>query len=235
MYIEQLRHTQGNFTLSIFDQMIAMPGKCTAVIGENGAGKSTLFRVLAGALKPNALTWSASQTQVLKILFHDAFAVLNKRLRVSDHVELSTKLHNTSAEKVESLVAEFNLGEIWSRYPPSLSAGQLTRLRLIKTLLADPDVVLLDEPTTGLQFSATESVVNCIAVLLEQHKSVVVSTHHLIELTPLQPYLIGLKNGQVVLSEEWSATYENYHNICNLMRQLGSGSRDELSLHGCSI
>lgn len=227
MIIERLRHQQGSFTLSITEQVIALPGVCTAVIGENGAGKSTLFRVLAGALKPREYELKGHGAESKKVLCHDAFATLNKRLRVSDHVAWSARMHNAPKALIASLVDDFQLMHLWERYPASLSAGQSTRLRLVKTLLADPDVVLLDEPTTGLQFSAAERVVNCIELLLKQHKSVVVSTHHLIELSPLKPYLVGLKSGEVVLDEPWSEQYENYNNVCRLMRKLSTEKWEE--------
>ena len=220
MHIERLNYRRGQFELAIERQVIALPGRCTAVIGENGAGKSTLFRILAGAINAQGSFNTGDEKQ--KVLFHDAFAQLNKRLRVSDHVNLTASLHQTPKLRVDEVVADFNLLELWSCFPPALSAGQLTRLRLAKTLLAEPDVVLLDEPTTGLQYSAAEQVVRCISLLLSQGKSVVVSTHHLIELSPLKPYLVGLKAGKVVLSEPWSERYENYAAICELMRTLSA-------------
>lgn len=218
MHIDELYHEQGSFTLSIKNQIIGSPGQCTAVIGENGAGKSTLFRILSGALKPNKIIWS--EKNIRKVLFHDAFATLNPRLRVIDHLTWSASMHGASHLFIKKVSDDFDLATLFKRYPSSLSAGQMTRLRLAKTLLAEPDVILLDEPTTGLQFSAAEQVVSCISILLKQGKSVVVSTHHLIELSGLKPFLIGLKDGRVILSENWSLKYEHYNQVCELMRSL---------------
>lgn len=218
MRIDDLYHEQGSFTLSIKNQVISSPGRCTAVIGENGAGKPTLFRILSGAIKPNRLVCTEKNTR--KVLFHDAFATLNPRLRVIDHLTWSASMHGASDSMLKRITEEFDLAMLFKRYPSSLSAGQMTRLRLAKTLLAEPDVILLDEPTTGLQFSAAEQVVSCISILLKQGKSVVVSTHHLIELSALKPFLVGLKEGRVILSEDWSLKYEHYNQVCELMRSM---------------
>ena len=148
MHIDELHHEQGSFTLSIKEQVISRPGRCTAVIGENGAGKSTLFRILSGALKPNKLIWTEKNKR--KVLFHDAFATLNSRLRVIDHFRWSASMHGAPSHFLHKVSDDFDLATLFKRYPSSLSAGQMTRLRLAKTLLANPDVILLDEPTTGL-------------------------------------------------------------------------------------
>ena len=76
MHIEQLNYRRGQFELDIDRQVIALPGQCTAVIGENGAGKSTLFRILAGAIKAQGSFNTGDKKP--KVLFHDAFAQLNK-------------------------------------------------------------------------------------------------------------------------------------------------------------
>jgi ABC-type multidrug transport system ATPase subunit len=142
MRIDELYHEQGSFTLSIKEQVISSPGRCTAVIGENGAGKSTLFRILSGALKPNKLIWTEKNKR--KVLFHDAFATLNPRLRVIDHLTWSASMHGAPPHFLHKVSDDFDLATLFKRYPSSLSAGQMTRLRLAKTLLADPDVILLD-------------------------------------------------------------------------------------------
>ena len=106
MRIDELYHEQGSFTLSIKEQVISSPGRCTAVIGENGAGKSTLFRILSGALKPNKLIWTEKNKR--KVLFHDAFATLNPRLRVIDHLTWSASMHGAPPHFLNKVSADFD-------------------------------------------------------------------------------------------------------------------------------
>ena len=131
MRIVELYHEQGSFTLSIKEQVISSPGRCTAVIGENGAGKSTLFRILSGALKPNKIIWTEKNKR--KVLFHDAFATLNPRLRVIDHLTWSASMHGAPPHFLHKVSDDFDLATLFKRYPSPrlrLATRRLTGLKL---------------------------------------------------------------------------------------------------------
>ena len=226
MVIKSLQFEYPNFTLDIQDLHIT-PGKLHVCVGANGCGKSTLFHCLSGALHAHSEISSGFD----KTLLHNAFATLNDRLTVLDHVEFAAKLHHTPPQALAHLINQYRLTELMRHKPSMLSAGQYSRLRMVKTLLAKPDLVLLDEPTTGLELTSTMLVVDSIEQLLAQGVTVLVSTHHLMELARLSPSIIGLYQGRNIGQIAWQSQFNHYESVLQLMLNIAHGEMSEGELH----
>lgn len=215
MYIHHCHFHYPNFALDI-QQLQLNKGQLYALIGGNGAGKTTFFNCLAGRIQ--------AQLQVSegfdKTLLHNAFATLNEQLTVAQHLAFVQSLHDATPSQRDAVIADFGLQSLLHQRPGQLSAGQYTRLRLAKSLLASPDLILLDEPTTGLQVSAAMDVVRSIEALLNKGVTVMVSTHHLIEMARLKPHLIGLKDGKNVLDTPWRDEFDHYQGVIDIMMSL---------------
>jgi ATP-binding cassette subfamily C protein CydC len=162
------------------------PGKRIVVIGPSGAGKSTLLGVIAGAIAPDSgtVTGTGAPYEVATGLLADAHLF---HASVRDNLLLG-KPNATDAE-LAAAAGVAGIGDFFSRYPSDivgedgaeLSGGQRQRLALARAVLAAPPVLLLDEPTEGLDPAQADSVLE--AVLAHAGRSaVVLVTHHLAEL-----------------------------------------------------
>jgi len=176
------------------------PGKRIAVIGASGAGKSTLLSVIAGAIEPDSgsVSGTGAPFEVATGLMADAHIFHasvrdNLRLGRPDATERELQTAATVAG-INGLVERYSAGEDGSE----MSGGQRQRLALARALLARPRVLLLDEPTEGLDPVQADSVLE--AVLAHAGESaVVLVTHRLAHLERLAfDEIIELDDGRVV-------------------------------------
>jgi energy-coupling factor transport system ATP-binding protein len=187
-------------------------GETIAIVGENGAGKTTLVKHVTGLLKPASGTVlvDGKSTQELTT------AQLSRKVGVAfqnpDHQlfsesvdeEMSFALRNFgfSTELVEQRVSWglrlFGLEEYRKSSPLVLSGGEKKRLTLACILAWDPEVVILDEPTVGQDSIQKEKLAQTIRMLAATGKTVVVVSHDIEFLWPIQPRVIVMKAGVVV-------------------------------------
>jgi ABC-2 type transport system ATP-binding protein len=153
-------------------------GTVTALTGPNGAGKTTLVRILAGALEPDAgrvwlgtLDAAADRRAYLRRVGLAAAGDrgLYARLDVQANLELAAGLALVSGPRRRTLVTaamdRFALGPLAGRRGDRLSLGQRQRLRLAIAFLHEPDIVLLDEPTSSLDADATQLLAGALREL----------------------------------------------------------------------
>ncbi len=161
-------------------------GEILAVLGPNGAGKTTLLKLLAGILRPVAGTIRYDGKKGLPKAGGNAIAYLPQEpalLFASDTVreELDemTGGKPDGAAKTEKLVARLSLGGLLDAHPYDLSGGEQTRLAIAKLLLLSPRVLLLDEPTAGLDPVAKTELSALLRELAKGGCGIVVATHDL--------------------------------------------------------
>ena len=160
--------------------LAAAPGEVVALTGANGSGKTTLLRTLAG-LTP-ALSGSVRRPSGRTAYLPQNPATLLYQPTVRAEVELTLRRTGTgSAAEVAALTAEalaaFGLDELADRYPRDLSSGERQRAALAATLAGRPSLVLLDEPTRGMDAAARRALAAAVASLAERGSAVVVATH----------------------------------------------------------
>lgn len=166
-------------------------GDFLAVFGPNGAGKTSLLGVLAGALRPTRgeVRLSGQRLDFGDVEWRRRIGVLSHRGFLYDHL--------TAAENLRFYGRLFGLRDLGSRIPQRLelvgladragslvhrlSHGMRQRLALARALLHDPDVVLLDEPYTGLDPSAAAVLRGVLSALKDGRRTVVMVTHNLSE------------------------------------------------------
>lgn len=168
------------------------PGEVTALLGPNGAGKTTLLRMLAGLLAPSMGhvsvddvpqspgTWPVTRGRVG---FLTEVPGLWSRLSVEANLLAFARLHGVpdARKRVSSLLDAFDLGPRSHDPAGTLSKGMQQKVALARTLLHDPGIVLLDEPTAGLDPDMTIAVRDLIVGLRGEGRAVLVATHDLSE------------------------------------------------------
>jgi energy-coupling factor transport system ATP-binding protein len=144
------------------------------LMGDNGSGKTTLLRAIAGLLAPLAGSVTRRPGRVA-YLPQDPSALLH-RATVRDEVELTIS-RSGSSRPADDFLGEFGLLPVAGRYPRDLSGGERQRTAIAAIIAGDPGVVLLDEPTRGMDGVARDALTEVILRLRADGSSVVVATH----------------------------------------------------------
>ena len=153
-------------------------GEFTALLGGNGTGKTTSLKLLAGILKPyrgeirvngsvGVLPQNPQALFVKKTVREDLFEILKRRKLTKEQQEIS----------VGKIVQLCRLGDLLDRHPYDLSGGEQQRAALAKVLLPDPDILLMDEPTKGLDAEFKEVFAEILEVLLRKGVTILMVSH----------------------------------------------------------
>lgn len=165
------------------------PGEFVTLLGPNGAGKSTLLRILCGAVRPSRgevrvcgdVTADArgEWRRRISLLSHQSF--LYPGLTAAENLRFYARLYRLPRRRalVDAALEDVGLWERRDDLLRTFSRGMQQRLALARTLLHDPEVVLLDEPYTGLDPHAAGMLNGVLARLREQRRTVLLVTHNL--------------------------------------------------------
>lgn len=174
----------------------AAPGELVAVIGPNGAGKTTLLSILAGIQQPDSGTVSAAKG----IGWVPQQAGLYGKLTVEENLTLFARLEGVKqpAPSVDRMLELTGLRERAGDQVSKLSGGNRQRVNIAIGLLAEPEVLLLDEPSSALDPRQRERLWEFILRLAGEGTTVVYSTHHIQEADRYATQLIVLADGERV-------------------------------------
>jgi len=181
-------------------------GEFLTVFGPNGAGKTTLLRLLGGALRPTSgevriagqsldpaeTAWRSR----IGVLSHQGF--LYGHLTAAENLAFYGRLYGVERERGAEALERVGLQDRADRPVRTFSRGMRQRLALARTLLHDPDVVLLDEPYTGLDAHAAAVLRDVLAQLKDGRRTVVLVTHNLAEGLELADHVAILVRGRFV-------------------------------------
>ena len=192
-------------------------GKTTTIVGPSGVGKSVLLKLILGIMKADAGRIfidddeiSAVNTEVAKNRIRDRVGVLFQSaalfdsLTVYDNVAfpLRERLHisaNESHERVSEMLEELSLVDVRGKYPEEISIGTRKRVGMARCLVSRPEVVLIDEPNTGLDPLVGQEVYDLIVECKEKWGFTgVVISHELPEVFQVSDRVAMLLNGKVV-------------------------------------
>ncbi|MDG6994786.1 MAG: ABC transporter ATP-binding protein [Nitrososphaerota archaeon] len=204
-------HPNGNVALRGVSLEIRR-GELIAILGSNGAGKTTLVRHMNGLLKPThgkvtvfgkdtKTATSASLSRKVGIVFQNPNNQLFAQ-SVKSEIEFALKNFKFSTELLDTRLKwaldTFSLSQYADRPPMELSGGEKKRLCIALVLAWDPDLLILDEPTVGQDSEQKERIAAIVATLLSQKKTVVLVTHDVEFVWPLQPRVLLMSDGQIL-------------------------------------
>lgn len=215
---KNLSYCYGNEGLALRNVNIAIAdGKVTAILGGNGAGKSTLFLNLNGVLTPTSgevyfngqlVKYNAKNIKELRKRVGIVFQDPNDQLFSGDVLSdiafgpLNLGLSPTQVRQiVDEVVGQTGIEKFVHKPTHTLSFGQKKRVAIAGVLAMQPDVIILDEPTAGLDPCGVSEILKLLMTLqAEKNLSIIISTHD-IDLVPLYcDYAYVLEQGRVVLS-----------------------------------
>ena len=186
-----------------------VPGRITALLGPNGAGKTSLMRLLAGGLRPGAGTVRlhgedprTSARARARIGWVPQDIALYPRLTARENVEVFARLagvpRRALAARVASSLARTGAAEVAGTLVGQLSGGYQRRVNVAAALSAEPAIVLLDEPSSGVDRAARAAIHGALDGLRRAGAAVLVATHDFVEAERLADDVVVLDAGRVV-------------------------------------
>ncbi|EAH7561281.1 sulfate/molybdate ABC transporter ATP-binding protein [Campylobacter jejuni] len=180
----------------------------TAIFGESGAGKTTLLKIIAGLIKPEFgrievgdELWFDTQKNVnlaiqkRKIGFVFQDYALFPNMSVKENISYAA----TSKQKAEELLSLMNLENLAKIYPKNLSGGQAQRVALARALAREPQILLLDEPLSALDFKMRSFLQDELVKILQHFKiTTLLVSHDLAEIYKLSHRILELSDGKII-------------------------------------
>jgi len=187
-----------------------MRGSIFALLGPNGAGKTTVVRILSTLLKADAGTATVNgfdvATQALdvreSISLTGQFAAVDEILTGRENLVLVAHLRHLKdpGTLADTLLERFSMTDAGARRVSTYSGGMRRRLDIAMSLVGNPQVVFLDEPTTGLDPEARIEVWGAVKELAEHGTTVLLTTHYLDEAEQLADRIAILRDGRIVVN-----------------------------------
>jgi ABC-2 type transport system ATP-binding protein len=180
-------------------------GECFGLLGPNGAGKTTTLEIIEGLLDPTAgevevlaLKWGESDSEIRrKIGISLQETRLSDKLTVRETVTLFRSFY-PSGPTPDEAIAAVSLEEKARAYVDKLSGGQRQRLAVATALVGDPELLFLDEPTTGLDPQSRRQLWEVVRTLRARGKTVVITTHYMDEAERLCDRVAVIDHGKVI-------------------------------------
>ena len=192
------------------------PGELVAIVGPNGAGKSTLLKLLANWLVPDT-----GEVTVQGIVLRDRLALVRKigftpetpnlheAFSVEYNLAIFARLFGVPPTRVEYLLHEFKLQSFRRSAVRTLSKGLKQRVSIVRSLIADPPILLLDELTAALDFETTREIYRLIQGIHAQGRTVLFSSHSPEEIKFLATRILVLHEGAVVFDGTPDAYFQS--------------------------
>jgi len=195
--------TKRYFSLLAVDRVsFTVPrGQVLGILGPNGAGKTTLFKLIAGFLNPDSGEIRPTQSVWPVIGYKPERLLFPNQMRVSEYLAVIARLGGVSRkvvdENVRAALAQVKLLESSEKRIGQCSKGMRQRLALAQALIGAPSIILLDEPSNGLDPEGQTDIQRLIRHIGAGGQTVIMSSHQLAEVTQTCDYLIILKQGRV--------------------------------------
>lgn len=191
-----------------------MEGEILGLLGPNGAGKTTTIQMLLSTLKPTSGSivyfgkdFSEHRSDILKnVVFASTYVSLPWMLTVEQNLNVFGKLYGISLKeigrRVDPLLAMFGIIDKKKSLVSRLSAGQITRLMLVKAFMVRPKIVLLDEPTASLDPDIAHEVCQFVIKQRDEHGiSILYTSHNMAEVAEVCDRALFLQNGRIIAND----------------------------------
>ncbi len=186
------------------------PGTVLALLGPNGAGKTTTVRMLTSILRPTAGRATVAgydvTTQPVEVRAHVGVLTehhgLYLRMRALDYLDFFGRIYHIPDElrrrRAVELMHRFGLGDSVNRRLGEYSKGMRQKLALVRALLHDPPVLLLDEPTSAMDPGSARQVRDAIQELRRDERTIIITTHNLVEAQELSDEIAIISHGRII-------------------------------------
>jgi ABC-2 type transport system ATP-binding protein len=238
----QVHHLIKHFAAvkAVNDISFSVPkGTCLGLLGPNGAGKTSTIEMLEGISKPdsgeilfNGEPLGTSFREQAGIMFQST--ALQEFITVSETLQLFSTLYKHTTP-VNDLVKNCSLKDFLNRDTRKLSGGQRQRLLLAIALINDPEIIFLDEPTTGLDPQARRNFWSLIRNIKLQKKTVIMTTHYMEEAYELCDEIIIMDYGIIIAQGTPKSLLAKHYNDVILQLPVSEKLLNLLTIHSARI
>jgi ABC-2 type transport system ATP-binding protein len=208
-------------------------GQIVGLLGPNGAGKTTTIQMLVGITLPDAGTiryfgmdlHKHREACLQRVNFASSYNMLQNRITVWENLIVYARLYRVREpeDKIKQMGSYFGVTHLFNQRFLTLSAGQKTRVNLVKALLNDPEIILMDEPTASLDPDIADRTLSLIEDLrAEKNLSIVYTSHQMDEVTRICDEVIFLDKGHIVAQDS----------PAGLTRRIAGGTRVRVRFDG---
>ena len=180
-----------------------------ALLGPNGCGKTTTIGMLLGLITPTSgqifiteKELNYKNHQFLDIMnFASPYVELPKKLTVLENLKVYGRMYliKNLSDKIEQLIEDLNLKPFLNKKTGELSSGQKNRVSLAKSLINNPRILLLDEPTASLDPDTGDYIRSYLEKYkIENNVSILLASHNMAEVMRLSDYVLMMKEGQII-------------------------------------
>lgn len=177
-------------------------------MGPNGAGKSTLLKMISGIEKPTegdinfkGENWKREDLKTIGSLIEEPGLFDN--LTVEDNIKLKLKLHHVENKDQEQILNTLGFGDHNQEKVKGFSTGMRQRLGIALAFMGNPDLVVLDEPTNGLDTFGIHELRELLMLEKKQGKTIIIASHMLSEIQKVADRIAILGNGELLLEEDY--------------------------------
>ncbi|HEQ6372927.1 TPA: lantibiotic protection ABC transporter ATP-binding protein [Streptococcus pyogenes] len=217
--IQNLKKSYGKRTILNNVNMNIPKGKVYALIGPNGAGKSTIMKILTGLVSKTSGSiifegreWSRRDLRKIGSIIEEP--PLYKNLSAYDNMKVVTTMLGVSESTILPLLNKVGLGDIDKRPVKQFSLGMKQRLGIAISLINSPKLLILDEPTNGLDPIGIQELREVIESFKSEGMTIMISSHILSEVEHLADFIGFIYEGKIVLEKEYDGS-ENLEELFN--------------------
>lgn len=206
--IQKLSKKFNDFTAVNNIDLIINSGEFIGILGPNGAGKTTLIKIITGLLKPttgnvyiNGSLMNRSNKKIKGIMgIVPQYSNLDKELTIYENLLFAAKLFRVEnyKDKIYELLEFVELSDFKDRKVMSLSGGMARRLTIAKALINDPDIIILDEPTVGIDLNGRRKIWDILKYMKAKNKTVLLTTHYIEEAEYLCNRVCLIEKGKII-------------------------------------
>ncbi len=246
--IKDLRKKYGNFQALDGLNLEIADGELFGFVGPNGAGKTTTLKIMAGLLSPDEGSVRMGDMDMLqdsralrmKIGYVPDFFGVYDNLKVSEYMEFFASCYGIlglqARKRCSLLLEQVKLEDKADFFVDGLSRGMKQRLCLARALIHNPDILLLDEPASGLDPRTRVEFTQILRELRDQGKTLIVSSHILSELSELCTSIGIIEQGKMVLQGSMEQIFERINSSNPLLISVFSNKEKALTIlksHPC--
>ncbi|WP_041595787.1 ABC transporter ATP-binding protein [Halanaerobium hydrogeniformans] len=216
--IKDLKKSFGSFEALKGIDLKVNKGEIIGLLGPNGAGKTTTIKIIIGLLKADSGEINIFSENIISglpgwikekigVVFEESN--LYHRLSAYDNLIFFARINNVKKAKVEELLKEYKLFDVRKKAVKNFSKGMKKRLMICRSLLAEPEILILDEATGGLDPISAEIIRKKISQLKNEGKTVLLSTHYLEEADRLCDRVAFINKGNLIALDKPSIFKDN--------------------------
>jgi len=218
--IEGLKKSYGTNKVLKGVDLTVKKGSCTALVGGNGSGKSTIIDIVTKAKKANGGTvrYSFDESKLfdhLGVQIQDA--QFDTRLKVKEIIGLWKSIYGGAKVDLDELIDILEIDKFMNNRSDKISGGQRQKLSILITLFHNPEFLIFDELTTGLDASARDDVQQYLKTLNKRGKTIFIVSHYMDEVEALCDMAHFLRDG--VIFESGSPDYIKEKYACSSLQE----------------